>query len=47
MFGELVSQMQVLKAEVPNVEFERFGAHGEALSFEFSPGSALPHWRLV
>lgn len=45
MFGELVSHMQVLKAEVPNVESERFALLGEALGFAFSPVSALPRWR--
>ena len=41
MFWGLISQVQVLKAEVPDMEFKPFIPQGEAPGFEFPPGCAL------
>lgn len=37
MFWGLISQMHVLKVEVPNVRFKHFTPQGEAPDFEFPP----------
>ena len=38
----LVSQVQVLKVEVPHVRFKPFPPRGETLGFEFPPGCGSP-----